>query len=199
MCKLCNNQAKSLTHAPALGPWTPHPHWHSAKCPNESLKHHRNNVSRGLRASYRRKYEYREGNALLWGIYLYRHISLCILENIYTNIYHTGSGTSRRHISNVDKMKMKHCILILMYQWISRKNCFFNNFSKSVILISHYQMPFLKSGWFPGQMNWTGAGSCVFTQCSWSLKHISKLWYGKYTGFFMEYWSTNKKLTAWTC
>jgi len=29
-------------------------------------------------------------------------------------------------------------------------------FEKSVVLILHYQLPFLQSGRFPGNMNWTG-------------------------------------------
>ena len=34
---------------------------------------------------------------------------------------------------------------------------FFNNVSKTVVLILYYQLPFLQSGQFPGKMKWTGA------------------------------------------
>ena len=34
---------------------------------------------------------------------------------------------------------------------------FFNSLGKSVVLILHYQLPFLQSSRSPGKMNWTGA------------------------------------------
>ena len=37
------------------------------------------------------------------------------------------------------------------------KIVFFNNFSKSVVLILHYQLPFLQSGRFLGKINWNWA------------------------------------------
>ena len=38
----------------------------------------------------------------------------------------------------------------------------FNNFGKSVIINLHYQLPFLRSGRFPGKMNWTVAQCITF-------------------------------------
>ena len=58
----------------------------------------------------------------------------------------------------MDDIKMRRCIPILMVPLDAmEKFIYFNNFGKSIVLILYYQLPFLKSGRFPGKMNWTGA------------------------------------------
>ena len=45
------------------------------------------------------------------------------------------------------------------------KICFFNSFSKSVVLILHYQLLFFQSGRFQRQdeLDWGAAGTCDWT------------------------------------
>ena len=111
-----------------------------------------------------------------------------------------GSSTSRWHISNVDKIKMRECISVLMVQLDSlEKNSFINNFSKSDVLIIQLSVD-VSPKWLifrQDKLHWGAAGSWKFIQCSWRLKPIQKLKYIQTQGLFMEYWSAFEKLATW--
>ena len=74
---------------------------------------------------------------------------------------------------------------------------FYRNFSKSIVLILHYQLPFFQNGRLPGKMNWTGV---QLDLASWSSvlefeTHL-KMQLRTAQGLSMEYWSAIGKLTA---
>ena len=69
---------------------------------------------------------------------------VCVLYTYIQGVLYTGSDTSSWHISYVNKIKLRQCILILIwYYWIPLNFFFFTNFEKSVVLILHYQLRFL--------------------------------------------------------
>ena len=104
---------------------------------------------------------------------------------------------------NVDRIKMRQCVPILMVTLDSlAKWVFFNNFGKSFILSLHYtSCHFSKVTDF--QARWIGLGY------SWNLRgypvllmfetHL-KVEVPTDTGYFMEYWiATEKRLMEYAC